>query len=320
MQTVEFTVTEEDAACKRLDKVVLGKLPGTTRALLSDAFADGRVFQNGRRAGKSDIPVLGAVVRAERIPEQSDRAVKPEPGAPLEVVYSDADVCAVDKPAGQACHPIAIGETGTLVAALLARFPAVAGVGDNSQMPGLLHRLDSGTSGLVLAACSQTAYRVIREQFTKHTARKIYLARVQGNVAKAGGISGYLAHSSSFRGRMRPVDASGSRPGNPALFAETFYQPIPGENAAYPGTTLLKVTIYTGVTHQIRCQLASIGHPIVGDCTYGGAEWQAPGHALHAYSAQFIHPRSKQTLTLRTMRLPAWVGADAAQVVGCHGR
>ncbi|MGN0844785.1 MAG: RluA family pseudouridine synthase [Kiritimatiellia bacterium] len=312
MRTVEFTVTEEDAACKRLDKVVLGKLHGTTRALLSDAFADGRVFQNGRRAGKSDVPRLGAVVRAERIPEQSDRAVKPEPGIPLEVVYSDADVCAIDKPAGQACHPIAIGEMGTLAAALLARFPAVAGIGDNPRMPGLLHRLDSGTSGLVLAACSQTAYRAIREQFTKHTARKIYLARVQGKVSKEGGISGYLAHSSSFRGRMRPVDASGSRPGNPALFAETFYQPIPSDTTAYPGTTLLKVTIYTGVTHQIRCQLASIGHPIVGDCTYGGPGWQAPGHALHAYSIRFIHPGSKQALTLHTLRLPAWAGTDLA--------
>lgn len=311
MQTVEFTITAEDVACKRLDKVVLGRLPGTTRALLSDAFANGLVFQNGRRADKSDVPQLGAVVRAERIPERTDRAVKPEPDLPLEVVYSDADLCAVDKPAGQACHPISIGETGTLAAALLARFPAVGDVGDNPQMPGLLHRLDTGTSGLVLAAFSNSIYRSIREQFSRHTARKIYLARVRGTVTKAGGISGYLAHSSSFRGRMRMVDGSGSRRGNPALFAETFYQPVASDRTPYPGTTLLRVTIYTGVTHQIRCQLASIGHPIVGDCTYGGDGWNLPGHALHAYSIQFIHPGTNQAMLLRTVRLPAWAGIES---------
>ena len=311
MQTLSFLITPEDAALRRLDKVLLARLGArTTRALLSDAFSAGRILQDGRRARKADAPRAGARVEARDIAEVADRAVAPEPEAPLTVVYEDARLVAVDKPAGQACQPAALGETGTLAAALLARYPELAGVGDDPRMPGLLHRLDQGTSGLVLAARDAAAFRAVRAQFSAHTARKIYLARVEGRVEKPGGVSGYLAHASSFRGRMRPVEASGGGDGNPALFAETFYRPCTEEKGNFPGTTLLEVTIRTGVTHQIRCQLAAAGFPIVGDVLYGAKPVPGfSGHLLHAAAIRFSHPQDQRDLTLRTPTLPPWAAS-----------
>ena len=301
-----FRCTEEDAAAGRLDRAVLARAPGATRALVAACFARGGVTRDGRPAAKSDRPTPGAEVRVAGLAEASDRAVAPEPG-PLAVAWEDAALVAVDKPAGQPCHPLGPGERGTLAGALLARYPEMAGVGLDPLQPGILHRIDAGTSGLVLAARTADAFERVRAQFAAHTARKVYLARVAGSVARAGGVSGHLAHAPSFRGRMRCVSGAALPRGERAMFAETFFRPLSRDGA----TTLLEVTILTGVTHQIRCQLASIGHPILGDGAYGGpplpgaVAGSAPRHLLHALSATIVHPATGKETTIRVPR-PDW--------------
>lgn len=289
IKDIRFTITDADRREGRLDKIILARFPTSTRAFVNKAFAAGEVEANGKAALKSDSPACGSVITLPQLMERGDRRAAPAPGT-LDVVFEDAAFVVVSKPPGQPCHPVAPGETGTLANALLHAYPEIEGVGDDPMMPGLLHRIDSGTSGLVLCAKNQEAFDAVRAQFAARSVRKGYMAVVLGEVAAQGGVSGHLAHSSSFRGRMRCVSGAKLPKGERPMFAETFYRPV----MRHGGMTLLDVTIYTGVTHQIRCQLASIGHPIVGDVTYGAPEAieSAHGkcHLLHASSITFAHP------------------------------
>lgn len=247
----------------RIDKYLNEIFPNTTRSFLSDAFAAKNILVNGRPVKKSEKLSSGATILIKELVEQSDRFVVPVEGN-LEIVFESSALIACNKPAGMDCHPITVGETGTLANALVARCPELAEVGDDPLMAGLLHRIDAGTSGLVVAAKDSATYDEIRKLFAERKVKKIYHAWVHGRVEAAGGVSGNMAHHNSFRGRMRCV--YGPQPnGERLMWAETFYKPV--EYRA--NETLLEITIYTGVTHQIRCQLASIGHPIVGDTLYG---------------------------------------------------
>lgn len=247
----------------RIDKYLNEIFPNTTRSFLSDAFAAKNILVNGRPVKKSEKLSSGATILIKELVEQSDRFVVPVEGD-LEIVFESSALIACNKPAGMDCHPITVGETGTLANALVARCPELAEVGDDPLMAGLLHRIDAGTSGLVVAAKDSATYDEIRKLFAERKVKKIYHAWVHGRVEAAGGVSGNMAHHNSFRGRMRCV--YGPQPnGERLMWAETFYKPV--EYRA--NETLLEITIYTGVTHQIRCQLASIGHPIVGDTLYG---------------------------------------------------
>lgn len=300
---LSFEYTAADAAAGRLDRAVLARAPGSTRALVSACFAAGGVRADGRPAAKSERPGPGTRIDVAGLALTSDRAPAPEPGLPLSVSYVDAALVAFDKPAGQSCHPVAPGERGTLAGAALARYPELAGVGGDPAIPGLLHRLDAGTSGLVLAARTQTAFDAVRAQLSAHAVRKTYLALVEGAVEKAGGVSGHLAHADSFRGRMRCVSGGALPRGERPMFAETFFRPLRRAGAL----TLLEVTILTGVTHQIRCQLASIGHPVAGDMLYGARPLPGgePGHRLHSLTMSLVHPATGRPATLR-VPAPAW--------------
>lgn len=304
MRSFSFEFTDADAAAGRLDKAVLARAPGSTRALVAACFAAGGVRAGGRPAAKSDRPAPGARIEVSDLADTNDRAAVPEPDAPLAVVFEDAALVAFDKPAGQPCHPVRPLERGTLAGAALARYPELAAVGGDPSTPGLLHRLDAGTSGLVLAARTQAAFDAVRAQIAAHEAVKTYLALVEGAVGRAGGVSGRLAHADSFRGRMRCVSGAALPRGERPMFAETFYRPLRRAGAF----TLLEVTIRTGVTHQIRCQLASIGHPVAGDALYGARPLPpdaGPGHRLHALAATFVHPDTGREITIRAPR-PPW--------------
>ncbi len=279
----------------RADKALPALCLSTNRRAVARAFAEREVSL--LRAGaavaeplaKGDRVHAGDALLVARLYETDDLRVIPEPDAPLEVVCEDADLLGLDKPAGIACHPLDFGETGTLANALVARYPETAGLGDDPLMPGLLHRIDGGTSGLVLAARNARAYAAVRAQFEAQTVVKEYRALVEGAVERPGAVSGLLAHSYKG-GEMRMVAAAPGHHGARALKAETFYRPLrrlPG------GATLLAVTIRTGVTHQIRCQLASIGHPVVGDVLYGARpspDWRPGTHALQSFSIECRHP------------------------------
>lgn len=263
LNDVTIVVSELPSDGLRIDKYLNNRFPSTTRSFIADAFANKYILVNGRPGKKSDKIYNGAEIIIKELAEESDRFVVPVPGA-LDVVYESATLIACNKPAGMDCHPIAVGETGTLANALVARCPELTSVGDDPLMAGLLHRIDAGTSGLVVAAKDSATYETIRKQFAERKVKKTYHAWVHGHVETAGGVSGNMAHHNSFRGRMRCVN--GPQPkGERLMWAETFYKPV--EYRA--NETLLEITIYTGVTHQIRCQLASIGYPIVGDKLYG---------------------------------------------------
>lgn len=277
-------------ASKRLDAVIAEMFRTTTRSLAGLAFDSGAVSVCGRRASGSDRVSQGDEVHVTELFEKSDCRIFPD-DAPVHAVFADDMFAAADKPAGQDCCPQRPRETGTLAGRIVRAFPEVAVAGPDPMMGGILHRIDNGTSGLVLAARTEKAFREVRRQFSAHTVRKTYFAVVEGKVKQPGGVSGYLAHTSPSRGKMRVVSAHGTARGEKPLFAETFYRPLSEDRFG----TLLEITIYTGVTHQIRCQLAYAGFPICGDMLYGAKSAVVsyagiPRHLLHSAAMEFIHP------------------------------
>ncbi len=273
----------------RLDACVLARCPTSSRGLVVRAIQSSDVLLNGRAAPKGTRIAPGDRLAIVRLLEQTDPWVVPQAALPLIVLAEDPEFVALDKPAGMAVHPLAPGGTGTLANALAARFPECVRAGDEPAMGGILHRLDGGTSGVILAARTAAAHEAIRGQFRRHTVEKTYLAVVAGDVAGGGRIESLLAHTPGDRGRMRVVaDATDAR-GERAMRAVTEYEPL----GRTEGTTLLRVRIETGVTHQIRCQMASVGHPIVGDRVYGPdpSGGGMSRHLLHAASIVFARPR-----------------------------
>ena len=257
---------------------------------------DDRPAPKGRRV------VPGSRITVVRLLERTDSWVVPEPDLPLIMLREDPLFVALDKPAGMPVHPLAPGETGTLAGALAARHPECAQAGDEPAMGGILHRLDGGTSGVILAARTREAYRAIRDQFRRHAIDKTYLAVVEGHVPAAGRIESLLAHTPGDRGRMRGIPADGDARGERVLRAITEYEPIERRES----TTLLRVRIRTGVTHQIRCQLAAAGWPIVGDRVYGSVSWGtgAARHLLHAAEIVFTHPGTGERVRVESPAPP----------------
>ena len=272
-----------DAAAERLDKVV-AKLFGVSRGRAMDWIAEGRVRIDGRRAPKGSPVPAGARVSVERPPP--DQPV-PQPDLPIRIVHADACLVVADKPAGMPSHPLKPGEKGTAANALVGRFPELAGVGPQQREGGLVHRLDTDTSGLLLAARTDAAHAMLRAQFAARTVDKGYLALVAGELHAGGEIALPLAHDPKDARKMLAAsdaeyaEAHGARP------AVTRFAPVERRS----GFTLLEVEIPTGVMHQIRAHLAFIGHPLVGDDLYGGPE--LPGlrrHFLHSARQGFSHP------------------------------
>ena len=157
----DITVSEPNAG-ERLDRVVLGRCGTSTRSLVLDAIGQAKILLNGRPAGKGVKVREGDTVRVVELAEAADVKVLPQPELPLAVVYEDADLIAIDKPAGQPVHPLDFRETGTLLNALIGRHPELQAVGDEPLLPAVLHRIDGDTSGLVLAAKNAAAYANLR--------------------------------------------------------------------------------------------------------------------------------------------------------------
>ena len=268
---------------ERLDKVV-SRLYGVSRSRAMEWIAEGRVKINGLRAAKGS-PVGGGAKLFVNLPPPD--APVPQPDLPLRIVHADAFVIVADKPAGMPSHPLKPGETGTAANGLVGRFPELVLVGPSQREGGLVHRLDTDTSGLLLAARTNGAHQALRAQFTARTVEKGYLALVAGEIHAGGEIDLPLAHDPSDSRRVRAASdpewaaVHGARP------ALTRFQPLERRG----GFTLLDVEIATGVLHQIRAHLAFIGHPLAGDALYGGPPLPGLGrHFLHAARLAFTHP------------------------------
>ncbi len=274
-----------DAAGDRVDRVV-ARLAGISRQRAMELLAAGKVRAGHRKPRKGDRVEPGVILTIE-LPG-SDAPV-PQPELPLTILHEDPWLLAIDKPAGISMHPLEPGETGTLANAVIARYPDVSGASPEARCPGLIHRLDRETSGVVLWARRPEAFEAIRAQFSDKTVAKHYLALVEGFVEGHGELNVALAHDPGDAGRMvaTPYPAEAEKlKARPAL---TRYKAL----AHGEGLTLVAVEIPTGVMHQIRAHFGFVGYPVVGDTLYGGRPIEdGKRHLLHASSIGFRHPEA----------------------------
>jgi 23S rRNA pseudouridine1911/1915/1917 synthase len=272
----------------RLDTVLRQRLPELSRTACRAAIAAGLVRVNGRVARKGQ-----RVGNGDRI--EVDEAARARPAVPpvdVPILFLDDALIALDKPAGLPAAARRPGTRPSLAGFLLARFPALGSVGASPLEAGLLHRLDTGTSGVILAARTAAAWRAVREQFRRREVQKSYLAIVHGHLRAPHALSHRLAHAPRPPGRMTVVQERAKpsrRLPRHSWPAEATVTPLGSARS----TTLVQVELRTGVTHQIRVQLAAVGHPIAGDLTYGGESFSGllPGrHLLHAVRLILRHP------------------------------
>ena len=295
----------------RLDAALLSACPTSTRTFVKEAINEGLVLVEGRRVAKGMKLRGGETVEIRELLEASDNRVLPTPGACPREIFADTALLAFDKPAGMPVQPLSCRETGTLMNAVVARHPECVELGDSPLMAGALHRIDPDTSGLVLVARTAEAFDNLRNQFTQQTVKKTYLALVEGSVAVGGTLENDLIHDPTLP-FCRMIDINGMRNGGGGtrkakpLHAVTKFEPISHLTVENEERTLLEVTIFTGVTHQIRAQLALAGMHIVNDRLYGAfAIENQVGHCLHALAAKFKHPVSGDEMEIRTS-YPTW--------------
>jgi 23S rRNA pseudouridine1911/1915/1917 synthase len=274
---------DRDAAGQRLDRWLAVRVPALSRSRLQDLIETGHVRIDGA-PGRSAHRLRGGETVDLEIPPLPPEELVPEP-MPLAIVHEDADVLVVDKPAGVVVHPGAGHARGTLAAALLAHAPSIAGVG-GPRRPGVVHRLDKETSGLLVVAKTATAYDSLTRQLAARTVSRCYLALVHGVVARAeGAVDAPIGRDPHDRIRMAV------RPAGRGRRAVTHYRALD----RYPDLTWLEARLETGRTHQIRVHLLSIGHPIYGDEVYRLRSRRLlpvpfSGIALHASTLAFEHP------------------------------
>jgi 23S rRNA pseudouridine1911/1915/1917 synthase len=260
-------------------------LPELSRTGAARLIRAGGLTVNGRAASPADRISPGDVVEFD-LPSAQPLAPAPE-AIPLQVVYEDADLLVVMKPAGMVVHPAAGHHSGTLVHALLGRGGVWSTVGGEAR-PGIVHRLDKGTSGLLIAARTDTAHRALAAQLADRTLARTYLAIVTGRVKdEAGVLEGPIARDPRNRKRMAVV--AGGRA------ARTRYQVL----ERLHGHTLLRCDLETGRTHQVRVHLAALGHPVAGDPDYGSKPAAgAPARPmLHAWRLRLRHPRTGEAMS-----------------------
>jgi 23S rRNA pseudouridine1911/1915/1917 synthase len=293
-----WTITA-GAAGARLDAFLRAQLPFLSRRELADALAEGCFTTNGRPARKGARLTEGDVVKFSGTSARLSKLPIPNLELRVPVIYEDASLLALNKPAGMDCHGFSGQDDATLANFLVARRPELSKVGNSRWEAGLVHRIDRDTSGLLLVAKHQAVFDALRGQFRRRAIKKIYLALVQGCTAEQGRIAFPLMHDPRDRRKMRAAMAprKGARKHKvwPAL---THYRKL-GEHKSL---SFLHLEMETGVTHQLRAHLALIGHPIVGDALYSAAEQETFGLArqfLHASELRFMHPVSSKAMSLK---------------------
>ena len=284
-------------AGRRLDQIVHERMPQFSRARIQQWIKAGRILVNGAPARPS------YTVRPEDSIEVEPAAPTPlaatAEAIPLTILYEDQDVVAIDKPAGMLVHAGAGVHSGTLVNALLHHFGALSGIGGPLR-PGIVHRLDRFTSGVLLVAKHDAAHHALAAQFSKRQLEKVYLALVHGHVKQdTGRIERPIARDPIRRTRMTARLHEGRA-------AMTEYHVL----RRFNGFTFLEVRIGTGRTHQIRVHLSSIGHPVAGDTLYGAPRADSGRYFLHAHRIRFHQPSTGEQITIEAPLPPdleAWL-------------
>lgn len=294
-------------AGERLDRVV-SLIAGCSRSEAAELLACGGVTLDGAPAllGKQRL-VEGQVVSVDESRVPGEALPEPDPDVQFDIVHTDDDVVVIDKPAGLVVHPAAGHGGGTLVNGILARFPEIAGVGERHR-PGIVHRLDVGTSGLLVVARTQRAYLALVDALARRSVGRTYLALAWGHFDNANGV----IDAPVGRDRRDPqrmavvVDGKPSRTRYAVL--REFREPAVA--------SLLECRLESGRTHQIRVHLAAIEHPVAGDATYGGyrVAVDVPRPFLHAVTLEFDHP-----LSGRRLRFDSPLPSDLADVLERFG-
>ena len=274
-QTTELVA---DVEGERLDVFIARRMPDITRSRAQRLIDEGHVTADGARARPSLRLEPGQRVRVD-VPPPAPATARPE-DIPLDILYEDDDLVAVNKPAGMTVHPSPGYAASTLVNALLGRTGSLSVVG-GVERPGIVHRLDRDTSGVILIARNDVAHQALARQLKQREIEKVYLALVEGTPKPPRGVID-AAIARDRRNRQRMAVVSGGR------HAETAYAVI----ERFRGYALLEARPKTGRTHQIRVHLAAIGHPIVGDRIYGHPSPLIERQFLHAARIVFAHPRT----------------------------
>ncbi len=295
---VRLSVPDE-AAGVRLDAFLAAANPGRSRSIWKRLIEEGRVEVDGRKAGKPSIAVQPGMAISADLPDAATPGHLQGESIPIDVVYEDGDLAVVMKPAGLVVHPGAGHTGGTLVHALLGRGMELTDAAGKDR-PGIVHRLDRDTSGLLIVAKSEPAYRALTRMFARREIKKTYLALVWGHPRPPNG----RIDETIGRSRRDPKKMT-VRPGR-GREATTLYKTL----EALPGAAILEIDLVTGRTHQIRVHFASRHHPVLGDKTYGGMPWKGvrdvsrrtllsslPRLALHAARLSFSHPVEGRPLT-----------------------
>lgn len=278
---------------ERVDRVV-AMLTGLSRAVAAALVDAGGVLLDGTVVpARSQRVATGQVLVVHDVPEPTIRLPEPDPSVPFGVVFEDEHLLVVDKPAGVVAHPGNGVGGGTLVHGLLARHPGLAGVGEPHR-PGIVHRLDRGTSGLLVVALDEATRLDLIDLLATHDVHRRYRALVLGHPNSAGG----LVDAPIGRSRRDPTRRAVTHDGKPA---RTRFRVVATHDGPEP-LTQLDCDLETGRTHQIRVHLRSIGHPVVADTVYGGGRCTLglDRPFLHARELAFTHPRTGEALSFES--------------------
>jgi len=308
-----FLVASEDAG-QRLDRYLAARLPELSRTRVQELIDEGRVRVQDSAVRRARRVAAGEAIEVEILPRPPLQAV-PE-AIPIEILYEDEDLVVVNKPAGMVVHAGAGASSGTLVNALLHRLPKLSAVGGPLR-PGIVHRLDRGTSGVLVVARHDEAHRQLAEQFRARRVEKTYLALVHGNPRQDAGTIGLpIARDLRRRTRMTTRRREGRE-------ARTDWRVL----ARLDGFSLVEVRLHTGRTHQIRVHFSALGHPVVGDALYGAPRRPRAGRQmllplgrnfLHAARIRFAHPRRAEAVEVRAP-LPSELRAYLGQLAEALG-
>ena len=284
----EFLLIEAEHVGTRLDVFVASAMEGISRSYAQKLIGDGAVKVNGSAAKANYRLKAGDLVEVEHV-KPAELCILPENIA-LDIYYEDQDVIVVNKPSGMVVHPGPANYSGTLVNALLSCCRDLSGI-NGVLRPGIVHRIDKDTTGLLMVAKNDFAHEILAAQLKEHTVHRGYIALAHGLIAgERGLIDAPIGRDMRDRQKMAVVTRNGKE-------AVTRYRVLDhAENY-----TLLKLRLETGRTHQIRVHMTYIGHPIVGDARYGPAKphFNLDGQFLHAYLLGFVHPRSGEYMEFR---------------------
>lgn len=302
---IKITVPES-ASGARLDRFIARQVPGLGRARARALVVEGRVRVNGRAPRKGERLRGGDLVELDEARPSSRFVLEPDAELDLVIVHQDRFLVVVDKPAGIPCHPLKPGERRTVASALVARFPEMEGIGADPREAGLVHRLDTGTSGLLVAARDRNTLERLRTALKAGGMEKRYRGLCAGRVEAPQQVSNWLRSDRGRGRRVRVVLGAGKRT-RPALTEILASEPA-GEYS------LVDLRVHVARRHQIRAHLGWLCHPLAGDTLYGGPE--LPGlerQFLHASEIRFAHPEDSRALSLSS-GLPADLQAVLASL------